>query len=227
MARREDRDKAIALRKQGMSYSQIKEALGINKSTLHYWLVNYPLSELRIRELRDNNAQRIERFRATMLKKREDRLKKVLNAAGERIGILSDRDIFLAGIFLYWAEGSKTQNYTVALHNTDPGVLLFFRQWLRCMEVPEAKVRVRLQIYTDMDATTQTSFWAKTLGLRTSAFNRVQMKKTETSKRQNYKGRFGFGTCSLVVYDRDLYELIMSSIAALRSVISEVPRGLH
>ena len=77
MARKEDKQKALIMRKGGMSYSQIKEKLGVNKSTLSGWLQNLPLSKKRIRELRDNNPVRIERYRNTMRAKKEDRLKEV------------------------------------------------------------------------------------------------------------------------------------------------------
>ena len=35
--RPKDRQKALNLRKSGMSYSQIKKEIGVHKSTLSYW----------------------------------------------------------------------------------------------------------------------------------------------------------------------------------------------
>ena len=61
-----ERIKAIKLRKEGRSYSQIKKELRVSKSSLSLWLRQYPLSEKRLRELRDFNEQRIERFRNTI-----------------------------------------------------------------------------------------------------------------------------------------------------------------
>jgi hypothetical protein len=57
-----------------MSYSQIKQAIGVSKSTLSGWLKDYPLSKERIDELRGKSERRIERYRETMRKKREKRL---------------------------------------------------------------------------------------------------------------------------------------------------------
>ena len=51
MARFKDHEKALALRKQEISYSQIKKILGVSKSTLSDWLHKFPLSEEKIREL--------------------------------------------------------------------------------------------------------------------------------------------------------------------------------
>ena len=96
MARLVEHNKAIALRLRGMSYTEIKEKLGISKSTLHYWLKDYPLSDERIRSLRDWNAQRIERFRQTMQRKRERRVQGVYEQVQKRIGTLSKREFFIS-----------------------------------------------------------------------------------------------------------------------------------
>ena len=65
MARKIDKQKAIAMRKKGMSYSQIKDKIKVSKSTLSGWLSDMPLSEKRIRELRADSPIRIERYRNT------------------------------------------------------------------------------------------------------------------------------------------------------------------
>ena len=64
------KEKVLAMRLKGMSYSQIKSEIKVSKSTLSLWLQKYPLSEKRIRELRDWNPQRIEKCRITKENKR-------------------------------------------------------------------------------------------------------------------------------------------------------------
>ena len=73
MARFKDHQKALDLRKQGMSYTQIKKTLKVGKSTLSVWLRKYPLSKERIKELRNNNERRIEKFRETMKQKKQEK----------------------------------------------------------------------------------------------------------------------------------------------------------
>lgn len=77
MARNKYRQKALELRLQGKSYSQIKNELGISKSTLSDWLHNYPLSREQLRLLRDYNQVRIEKYRQTMQLRRESRLSNI------------------------------------------------------------------------------------------------------------------------------------------------------
>jgi transposase-like protein len=101
MARLVDKQKALALRKVGKSYSEIKQILGISKSTLSGWLREFPLSSDQIKLLRDLNPRRIERFRETMRKKHMQRLNLAYDKATRDIGSLSQRDLFIAGLYLY------------------------------------------------------------------------------------------------------------------------------
>ena len=71
---RHDKFQALELRKQGKSYSQIKQELALSKSTLSRWLKKYPLSKERILELRGRSPVRIEKYRNTMIRKRENKL---------------------------------------------------------------------------------------------------------------------------------------------------------
>ena len=77
MAKQREKQKALKLRKLGKSYSQIKKVLRISKSTLSSWLKNYPLPPEKIRELRNWNHIRIERYRETRSKTREALLKQI------------------------------------------------------------------------------------------------------------------------------------------------------
>ena len=58
MALKEKRAEALILRKQELSYSEIKKRLNVSKSTLSLWLRNYPLSKEKINELRGNNEKK-------------------------------------------------------------------------------------------------------------------------------------------------------------------------
>src|SRR3989344_6148571 len=207
MARREEREKAVQLRLQGNSYSEIKKTLGISKSTLSGWLYKYPLSKAQIRELRDLNPRRIEKFRNTMRKKREDRLQKAYLYAKTKIGRLRKRDVFLAGFFLYWAEGTKTTKYTTALTNTDPDMLKFFIKWLYLLGINKDKLKIRLHLYSDMDIKKQTIFWSRELQLPLACFRKPYVKESK-SGRATYKGRFGQGTCNVVFENRDIHDYV-------------------
>lgn len=215
MARAKEKQKAIELRLKGMSYSQIKEKLGISKSTLSGWLLNYPLSSRRIRELRDKNPRRIENYRNTMRKKREKRIQFIYDSVSKQLGELNDREMLVAGFFLYWGEGSKTRNSTVSLSNTDAGMIRFFIKWLKHMKVPKNKLSIKLHLYSDMDKEKEMNYWSKEIKLPLSQFTKPYIKKNKLSG-LTYSG-FGHGTCLVRFYNQALNDHILSAIQYFRT----------
>jgi len=215
MAYFKEKNKALELRKDGLSYSQIKDILKIGKSTLSSWLKDYPLSKKRISELRDNNAVRIERFRETMKNKKDLRLKKVYNKQKNIIKSLSNREIFIAGLFLYWGEGAKRRVSGLTITNTDNSIINFFINWLNvCFKIPRNKIKIDLQLYNDMDIKKELTYWSKTLKIPLSQFSRPYIKKT-ASKDINHKGSFGHGTCSARIGDARLTETVLMSLKVI------------
>lgn len=216
MAKRELHSRAIELRMQGWSYTQIKDHLRVSKGTLSIWLRDYPLSDERLRELRDNNAQRIERYRATRARTREARVAIVRERVASDIGTLSGRDFLIAGLFLYWGEGSKTQYSTVCVSNTDPSVLIFFIKWLELLGVPRESLRVYVHLYVDMDSKKEFTYWSKTLNLPRTVFRKPYIKKSARTN-LTYKQKFTHGTCNVMYHNRDIAEYVHAGIVALQT----------
>lgn len=215
MARFRDREKALALRKEGKSYSQIKKILNVSKSTLSNWLKEYPLSKERIRVLRDVNEQRIERYRETMRKKREGRWEQYYQKQKSIIFPITSRDLYIAGLFLYWGEGLKRMDAKLSVSNTDPSVIFFFMEWcMKSLQVPPEKFRVYLHIYQDMDAQKEMQYWSRTLALPKSQFGKPYIKKT-TQSGISHKGSFGHGTCNVSVGGARMAEEVLMGIKAL------------
>jgi transposase-like protein len=215
MARKEEKQRAIKMRKTGMSYSQIKGALGISKSTLSGWLIDYPLTKERIRELRDCD-QKIEKCRETKRKKKEARLSIFYNQEKEKLFPINKKELYLAGLFLYWGEGSKNQSAAkLVISNTDPAMIKFFIFWLeKSLEVSKDKMKVQLHLYKDMIISKELDFWVKTLGFNKGQFTKPYIKNSLFSK-INHKGGFRHGTCNLSIGDARLSERVLM---ALKSV---------
>lgn len=216
MARRQEKQKAIELRKEGKSYSQIKDILGIGKGTLSAWLKDYPLSHEQLVKLRDFSEIRIEKYRKTCQRKKDERLKKVYEIQKKKIFPLSKREIFLSGLFLYWGEGLKAGNSQVCLTNTDPTMLKFFLQWLKdCFSVPEEKIRVKLHLYNDMDIKKETLFWIKKLNIKKQQFKNPYIKNSSYAQ-ITYRKNVGHGTCNIIVGDARLTEEILMGLKSVQ-----------
>jgi len=219
MTRFNDRQKAIELRKQKLSYSQIKKKLGVSKSTLSYWLKDYPLSKERIRELRDKNEKRIEKFRKTMRKKKEERLRSLYLEQKNVLFPINSKELYLAGLFLYWGEGSKQKTTHLSMSNTDPSVVNFFIIWLvKRLGVSREKLKVQLHLYSNMDINKEVNFWSKTTNIPLNQFNRPYIKKTSSNK-INHRG-FGHGTCNITINDARLSEKVLMAIRVIQDSYS-------
>ncbi len=220
MARKEDKQKAILMRKSGMSYSQIKEKLNVSKSTLSGWLYNMPLSEKRIRELQADSPIRIEKYRNTMKAKRDKKLLEAYIEMSQKIGKLSKRELFLAGLFLYWAEGSKTTNASVGLTNTNPSMLKFYIRWLELFGITNKDLKVSLHLYSDMNIKKQEKYWSKQLHIPTSQFRKSYIKKT-LSTSITYHNGFGQGTCTVMASGARFFERVLMGIKYIQDNFAE------
>jgi hypothetical protein len=222
MAKRALRRRALRMRLRGMSYRQIREQLPVSKSILSLWLREHPLSPERVRALRDWSQVRIEKFRKTMRKKRENRLAGRKEEARRGWLPLSERELFLAGLFLYWGEGNKASTSEVSISNTNPQMIKFVLYWLtRCLGIPREKIKVRLHLYSDMEASREIRYWEGKLQLARKFFLRPYVKKSKISTLDR-KG-FGHGTCNVLVHHTPTKEQIISMIDVLSEEYGEVP----
>ncbi len=224
MARTIDRQKATELRKQGKTYSQIKKELGISKSTLSDWLSKYPLTEKQFKFLKQNRKYSrqlaIEKTIIVKRKKREARIKSIYEDQKKYWVSLSQKELELAGIFLYWGEGNKRLDGPVFLNNTDPKVMKFALYWfMKGLGIPQEKIKVDLHLYNDMNVKEEIAFWSKTLDMPSSQFRKPYIKKS-TRVSIDHKG-FGHGTCGLVVNDVRLKEKVMMAIEVLADYYGE------
>ena len=217
MAKYKEKSKAIELRKKGLSYGQIKDKLGISKGTLSTWLRDYPLSKERIRELRDNNPIRIERYISTMKNKREEKLSAAFEKVKKEIGKISRRELFVAGFFLYWAEGGKTNRNALTFTNTDPAMLRIYIRWLEILGVKKEKLKFKLHLYKDMKEYSEIKFWSNELEVSNSQFRKTWIKDSNMSD-LTYKNNFGHGTCNIILHNTEMTTYILMGIKLIANV---------
>lgn len=218
MAKNKEKNLAINLRKRGQSYNQIKRELGISKSTLSLWLRKYPLSTERMMQLRDYSEVRIEKYRATRKRTRDAKIAAAYLLQKKQIVPLSNRDVTIAGFFLYWGEGSKTKDNTLAVTNTDPIMLKFFIFWLEShFNISKKDLKVSIHLYSDMDARKEIRFWSEYLKIPAEQFIRPYIKKSKTFEITR-KGSFGHGTCSVRVHNSELVRKVLGGIQVIRDI---------
>ena len=209
-----ERTKAIQLRLEGNSYSEIKKQIDVSKSSLSLWLRDIPLTNKQIRRIKNNKEKAIERFRETMRHKREKRLSGYYKKQKKRWFPFSNREQFLTGLFLYWGEGNKASQHSISISNTDPGVLKFSLHWMRkSLKIPSQSIKVYLQLYSDMNVEEAINFWSMELGIPKNQFNKPYI-KVSTRSLIDQKG-FGYGTCNIVAQNTRIKENILMTIKAI------------
>ena len=218
MTKRKDKEhkEALRLRHLGWSYSAIKKELKVSKSSLSVWLRDYPLSQDQVLCLQHSEKAK-EKFRETMRRKREKRLSEIFKEEKERVCLLNNRELYIAGLMMYWGEGLKATQSTVGVTNTDPEVLVFSVTWLcECYGVNRHDLRIKLHMYSDMDREETSKYWSRLLGLPLSQFVKPYIKESLRGELTE-KGLYGHGTCNLLVYDTRLKERIMMGIKAIKA----------
>ena len=208
------RRQVIEYRKQGKSYSEIKQIIKVSKSSLSLWLRNIPLTEEQISGLKLRKDHAVERFRESMRLKRLNRLNEYYEDQLKKWIPLTQREKFIAGLFLYWGEGNKVSTNAISIANSDPAVIGFSFYWLKnCLEIPEQEVYIKLHLYNDMDVEEETQYWSKILNISKNRFTKPYIK--ETSRNDIDQKGFGHGTCTISAFKTVIKENILMAIKAI------------
>jgi len=208
------KDRAILLRKDGKTYSEIQSKLNcpIPKSTLSVWFKNIVLSEDQKQVLKNRVTYNINRSRklalATNRKKRKQYLKTVFDRIRHLKKLVEDRDIAKIVIaVLYMGEGKKS-NCSVVFGNSDPKIIALFLRLLRhCYKIDENKFRCTLQCRADQDIKNLEKFWSKTTGIPLKKFYKAQIDPRtigRPSKKPDYKG-----VCRIDYFSADIFNELM------------------
>ncbi|MEU7279260.1 hypothetical protein AB0A69_10855 [Streptomyces sp. NPDC045431] len=205
------RARARELRLQGMTYDQIQVELGCSKSSISLWVRDLPKPERRDpgEQARLASAKRWEHEHAV----REAARQRTKAAARQEVGQLSDRELFLIGVGLYWAEGAKDKPYarreSVLFVNSDPGMITVFLAWLDLLKIDRERLRFRVLIHESADVEGAKGYWANLVGADPTTFNKTTLKKHNPKTVRKNVGETYRGCLVInVLQSADLYRRI-------------------
>jgi hypothetical protein len=222
MAKFIERRKVIELRKSGKSYSEIRKIVNVSKSSLSLWLKDVILTDEQVYGLKMKKVRAVERYKKSMSIRSEKRRNKCYKKQKRKWLPLSNREEFLAGLFLYWGEGNKASTSSINVSNTDPQVIKFGYYWMKsCLKIPEDKIFIMLHLYTDMDIEKETNYWSREIGMKRSQFKRPYIKNSLRSD-IDQKG-FGHGTCGLWAFKTEIKQEILMAIRAISDNYAQEP----
>ncbi|MFJ8542850.1 hypothetical protein ACIRFH_12705 [Streptomyces sp. NPDC093586] len=205
------RDKARELRLQGWTYDRIQVELGCSKSSISLWVRDLPKPERRApsEQAKLAASKRWEHELAM----RDAARQQTKTTARQEIGSLSERELFLLGVGLYWAEGAKDKIYSrrefVLFVNSDPGMITVFLAWLDLLQVERERLRFRVMIHETADVPAAEQYWATLVDTNVACFGKTTLKKhnPKTVRKnvgENYRGCLVIS----VVQSADLYRRI-------------------
>lgn len=146
-------------------------------------------------------------------RKREEVTKRFIEEGLATVGKLSQRDSFIAGVALYFAEGNKADE-SVSFSNSDARSIRFMVEWMRQFcRVPEEKFRCSLYLHDNLDENRARSFWAKAADIPLAQFRKTYIVKN--NRRRFRKTKHEYGVCRITVSDVNLHRKIMGWIEGL------------
>lgn len=200
-----EKEKAIALRKAGKTYTDILRVIPVAKSTLAIWLKDAKLSKPENQKFTE--AKRLASLRGGQAKKKQriERRQNIILKAKSEINNLSKRDLFLIGVVLYWAEGSKEKDYNpgspLRFANSDPYMIKLFLNWLK--EAGIIKERINFDIYLHDNNKYRTSevikYWSRHTNFSEQFFRVYFKKNIPSTKRKNIYPDEYFGLVRIYV----------------------------
>ena len=209
---------AVAMRLEGRSYNQIRQELGVSKSSLSLWLRDIPLTAEQTAAI---NSQATANRGAAIASRNQRRRDAITAVARDEITELSERELFIAGVVAYWAEGAKnkpggTHPVQAKFINSDPSMIRLYLSWLALLGIGLDQVTFRVHIHESADVPAAEAFWTELVGidrttLKATTLKRHNPKTNRTNVGEHYRGRL----CITVRRSADLNLMIAGWCAGL------------
>lgn len=196
---RKGKEKATELRRQGKSYRQIKAELKIPLSTLSEWFRNVDWSKKLADELavarRAEHVARLTELNRVRGLHLEKAYREAREEATREFESLKYNPLFIAGIMLYWGEGTKGPKLGVKLSNTDPVLVRLYVHFLmHACRIPISKIKAQVLVYPGLEERTCRGYWAKQSGIPWENFT-----KSSIIVGRHPVKRLNWGVCIVVV----------------------------
>ncbi|MET9109902.1 hypothetical protein [Streptomyces zhihengii] len=220
------RARARELRLAGLTYDRIQLELGCSKSSISLWVRDLPKPERREPAEQARLAARKRWEHELEVRDRARRRTKA--AARAEIGELTDRELFLIGVGLYWAEGTKDKPHArreqAIFVNCDPGMITVYLAWLTLLGVERDRITYRVMIHESADVAAAEQYWTGVVRADRSAFGATTLKKhNPKTVRKNTGNDYRGCLVVRVTGSADLYRRIEGAWCGIVGAASERP----
>ncbi len=215
MAKFDKKVHVFDLRRAGKSITYIAKKLSLSKSTISVWCQDIHLTPSQAAKLKRNSI--LGGHKGRMLGTETNRQKKInsisreYNLAKQELRTLTNRDLLLLSIALYWSEGSKTDSRFTFV-NSDPVMIELMCQFLqRIMGVEKRQLSVTIQInelHRDRIKAVM-EFWSSYLEIPLNQFKQPYYVKAKLKKvYENHHTHFGVARLRVLQSSRLKYRML-------------------
>ena len=172
-----------ALRRLGHSYGEICDIAVVPKSTVSLWCRDIELTSEQRRAIASRRgATSRAGLRVDTQHKRRVEIERFREEATRYAACQTTDALFIAGVALYWGEGSKTRN-DLSLTNSDPRLLAVFVRFVQVHLDEDASFALALNLH-DLDGESAArAYWARELPLTGARFTKSYIKRPGTGHR--------------------------------------------
>lgn len=187
MAKSKEKIIARNLRKQGRSMKEIAKLVHVSKSSVSIWCQDIELSPRQIEKL--HHQMVIGSYKGRMIgarKQMEARLQKIKMYEKQgllKIGKISNRNLFMVGLGLYFGEGNKGRRFQFT--NSNPALVKLIIKWLKkCFGVNKKRLKLEILInqihYYRKDVVKK--YWISITGTTADQFAKIIFIKAKNKK---------------------------------------------
>lgn len=186
----------------GMSAREIAARLKVSLDAVYYFLRRHSIQR---RNAQENNAIRFAKKKPSFIPKEK----------------LSSREqqLKVAGIMLYWAEGSQWEGEGVVdFANSNPEMIRLFMSFLRRIcRIDEFRLRIYVYCYSNQRPQELIRYWSKLTNIPVGQFTKPYIRKDFNPKKA---GKMIHGLIHIRYYDKKLLLLIRNWIFHYGSSLS-------
>ena len=196
------------LRRLGLTYGEIREIIPVPKGTLSRWCSDVDLTAEQTQAIKDRMPSQKGVPKNSQWRRRIE-IEEIRNDARRFAEEHLGDPFFVAGVVLYWAEGSKTRNDLV-LANTDPRALRMFIEWAERYLGHNAEFVLSLHLHEGNNEEAAIVYWRDATTLKDARFTKTFIKPAGTGHRKN---QLEHGVCRVrIMRSADHWNRIMAWI---------------
>lgn len=128
----------------------------------------------------------------------------------------AEHELYGLGLGIYWGEGEKVSKGHVRVANSDPALILKFREFLGGIcQVNLQRVHYSIVCFNDSNPEEVSSYWSKILKISPKEFGKIV--QIPTQGKGTYKKKSRFGVCTLIVNNTKLKSWILFELEKLKN----------